>query len=84
MLLINYKYQVAMINLGDHLKVKQAYKKNLATFWQKKILSIFPWSYWFFLQKELDSYLLWFFYGREKREQTNRQTDRQTFSYLYK
>ena len=33
MLLINYyKGRVAMINLGDHLKVKQAYKKP-GRFW---------------------------------------------------
>ena len=35
MLLINYKDRVAMVNIGDHLKVKQAYKKTWPL-WAKK------------------------------------------------
>ena len=41
---------------------KTGITKNLATFWQKYFLCIFVCALLIYLQKKLDSYLLWVFY----------------------
>ena len=70
MLFINYKYRVAMINRGHHLKVKQAFKKNLDTFGKKSPVNfcLGPKSYF---EKGLNCYLLWFFRNNSSNLQGN-------------
>ena len=50
MLFINYKDRVAMVKLRDHLKAKQVYKKNLATFAKGIVCTFLYLPYYYFRQ----------------------------------
>ena len=61
MLFINFKILRSIINRGDDLKDKQAYQQIWTLLVLKKILWIFAFNLLVYVQKELDSYVRWFF-----------------------